>query len=34
VISTAIPCPSDFDGDGLVTGDDFDAYVIAFEAGC
>lgn len=33
VISTAIPCPSDFDGDGLVTGDDFDAYVAAFEAG-
>ena len=27
-------CPSDFDGDGFVTGDDFDAYVAAFEAGC
>ncbi len=26
-------CPSDFDGDGFVTGDDFDAYVSAFEAG-
>ncbi len=26
-------CPSDFDGDGFVTGDDFDAYVLAFEAG-
>ena len=26
-------CPADFDGDGFVTGDDFDAYVIAFEAG-
>ena len=26
-------CPADFDGDGFVTGDDFDAYVLAFEAG-
>ncbi len=26
-------CPADFDGDGFVTGDDFDAYVAAFEAG-
>jgi len=26
-------CPSDFDGDGFVTGEDFDAYVAAFEAG-
>jgi len=26
-------CPSDFDGDGFVTGDDFDSYVFAFEAG-
>ncbi len=27
------PCPSDFNHDGFVTGDDFDAYVTAFEAG-
>ncbi len=27
------PCPSDFDGDGFVTGDDFDAFVAAFELG-
>ncbi len=26
-------CASDFDGDGFPTGDDFDAYVTAFEAG-
>jgi len=26
-------CPSDFDGDGFVTGDDFDAFVGAFAAG-
>jgi len=26
-------CPSDFDQDGFVTGDDFDAYVAAFELG-
>ncbi len=26
-------CPSDFDKDGFVTGDDFDAYVAAFELG-
>ena len=26
-------CPADFDGDGFVTGLDFDAYVAAFEAG-
>ena len=24
----------DFDGNGFVTGEDFDAYVTAFEAGC
>ena len=30
----AVTCSSDFDGDGFVTGDDFDAYVLAFEAGC
>jgi len=27
-------CPSDFDRDSFVTGDDFDADVLAFEAGC
>lgn len=27
-------CPSDFNGDGFVTGDDFDLFVNAFEAGC
>jgi len=26
-------CPADFDGDGFVTGDDFDAFVADFEAG-
>ncbi len=26
-------CPSDFDNDGFVTGDDFDAYVTAFQNG-
>ncbi len=26
-------CPADFNGDGFVTGDDFDAFVIEFEAG-
>ncbi len=28
-----VGCPADFDGDGFVTGEDFDAYVAAFEAG-
>ncbi len=27
-------CPSDFNADGFVTGDDFDAFVDAFYAGC
>lgn len=27
-------CLSDFNFDGFVTGDDFDAYVAAFESGC
>jgi hypothetical protein len=27
------PCPADFDGDGFVTGIDFDAFVAAFENG-
>jgi len=26
-------CPADFDADGFVTGDDFDAYVLVFELG-
>lgn len=26
-------CPADFDGDGFVTGEDFDGFVVAFEAG-
>jgi len=26
-------CPADYNGDGFVTGDDFDAFVEAFEAG-
>lgn len=29
----AVKCPSDFNGDGFVNGDDFDGYVDAFEAG-
>lgn len=29
----AVACPADFDGDGFVTGDDFDQYVATFEAG-
>ncbi len=28
-----IDCPSDYDGDGFVTGEDFDAFVAAFENG-
>ncbi len=31
--SGSFGCPPDFDADGFVTGDDFDAYVLAFEAG-
>lgn len=31
--SGTFSCPTDFDGDGFVTGDDFDAYVVAFTAG-
>ncbi len=31
--TTVKACPPDFDGDGFLTGDDFDAYVAAFEAG-
>ncbi len=27
-------CPADFDNDEFVTGEDFDAYLAAFEAGC
>jgi len=28
-----IDCPADYDGDGFVTGEDFDAFVAAFENG-
>lgn len=33
---TVLPttCAADFDGDGFVTGIDYDLYVLAFEAGC
>ncbi len=33
VENNLLGCASDFDGDGFVTGDDFDAYVAAFEGG-
>lgn len=26
-------CPADFNGDGFVTGEDFDAFIVAFESG-
>ncbi len=32
-IATLPACAADFDGDGFLTGDDFDQYVAAFEAG-
>lgn len=32
-VARAALCVSDFDGDGFVTGDDFDAYVAIFELG-
>jgi hypothetical protein len=28
------PCPADFNGDGFLTFEDFDAFVTEFEAGC
>jgi len=31
--NTSKGCPSDFNGDGFVNGDDFDGFVAAFEAG-
>ncbi len=31
--ATPIACPADFNGDGFVTGDDFDAYVLEFVNG-
>jgi hypothetical protein len=34
VYSGLLACPSDFDGSGFVDGDDFDAFVVAFESGC
>ncbi len=33
VISTNAPCPADFDGSGFVDTDDYDFFVITFEAG-
>ncbi len=33
VFNCGASCPSDFNGDGFVNGDDFDAYVAAFAAG-
>jgi len=33
VFNCGTTCPSDFNGDGFVNGDDFDAYTAAFEAG-
>lgn len=33
-VKAVVPvCPSDFDGDGFVTGDDFDSFVDEFQAG-
>ncbi len=32
-VTRAFLCPTDFNGDGFVTGDDFDAFVLAFIAG-
>lgn len=34
VTPVAPPCPVDFDGDGTVDFFDYDAFVVAFEAGC
>jgi len=31
--NTSKGCPSDFNGDGFVSGEDFDSFVLAFEAG-
>ncbi len=33
IISTDAPCPADFDGSGFVDTDDYDFFVITFEAG-
>jgi hypothetical protein len=33
LVSLVNTCPADFDGDGFVTGLDFDLFVLAFEAG-
>jgi hypothetical protein len=30
----AIPCPADFDRSAFVDSDDFDAFIMVFEAGC
>jgi len=32
-VAASFVCTADFDADGFLTGDDFDAYVLAFEAG-
>lgn len=34
VMPASNPCPVDFDGDGFITFEDFDAFVQAFEEGC
>gem|GEM_PF-6539766 len=34
VLPPSNPCPVDFDGDGFITFEDFDAFVQAFEEGC
>ena len=33
LLGDGISCPADFDGDGFLTGVDFDEFIIAFEAG-
>lgn len=33
IIDAPVECPADFNGDGFVTGEDFDAFQAAFEAG-
>lgn len=33
IIDAPVQCPTDFNGDGFVTGEDFDAFQLAFQAG-
>ena len=33
LLGDGITCPADFDGDGFLTGLDFDGFIMAFEAG-